>query len=103
MTLSQVSRRIDAHRRVLERESNEKEVIAWLNGYYVQHAIMSTIGNAMRKDGAPVMKYPPIPTKKKDYSEMSELEKKVEVDRIFGNLEKIGNAFIKKHGGRADG
>lgn len=72
---------VRAFRKADELRQKRTDSDAWLNGFYVQQAIMSTIGNAFQKKGAKPTEYPAEPILVKYEREKTEEYKRQEQEK----------------------
>ena len=74
-----------------------KDMWNWLMGAYVQEAMSVTLANAFSKKGAKEAKYRNEPFLK-GKRELTEAEKKAQVQALFGKLEVMKSNFDRKQG-----
>lgn len=91
-TLSDLSLYDDAQ--VLKDEI--KDMWCWFMGAYVHEAMSVTLANAFSKKGSKEVKYREEPFLKKH--ELTEAEKKAQVQALFGKLDVMKANFDLKHG-----
>lgn len=90
----------EAHRLKIEREQEQRDIAAWLNGMYNSQAFNVVIANAFSKKGTPPQKYPDKPLSQqqsnaKQTAEEIEREGKLQRARAIVALTNFVNSYKK--------
>ena len=96
-------KRIKPYKKAYELKLKENDEQSWLQGMYIQQALLSTVGNMFRGKNSKPFKYPDKPfsldTKAKASSNkpLTEEERKQQVNNLFLSLKVMQSNFNNEH------
>lgn len=97
MTPHDVMLCLEGYKEQQSREMDTQNTLMYIQGRYFVDALLSTVGNMFSKKGAKPFEYPKEPYDLHPDRELTEYEKRKEVEKLFTNLEIMKSNFENAH------